>query len=77
MLARTKYFANLLCYFRNKKDNHKLTLIIEAIDTVDTGTLMVATQEEEVLWVLDLVCQQQTDGLQGLLASVHIVSWGK
>lgn len=35
---------------------------------------MVAPQEEEVLWVLDLVCKQETDGLQGLLASVHIVA---
>lgn len=35
---------------------------------------MVAPQEEEVLRVLDLVCKQETDGLQGLLASVHIVA---
>lgn len=35
---------------------------------------MVATEKEEVLWVLDLVGQQEADGLQGLLASVHIVS---
>lgn len=35
---------------------------------------MVAAQDEEVLRVLDLVCQQQADGLQGLLATVHVVS---
>jgi hypothetical protein len=33
-----------------------LALIIETIDAVDGGTLMVATQEEEVFGVLDLVC---------------------
>lgn len=37
-----------------------LALIIETIDAVDGGTLMVATQEEEVFRVLDLVRQQQT-----------------
>lgn len=51
----------------------RLTLIVEAIDAVDAGTLMVPTEQEEVLRVLDLIGQQQTDGLQRLLASVHIV----
>lgn len=51
-----------------------LTLIIEAVDAVDAGTLMVAPQQEEVLGVLDLVSEQQADGLQRLLAPVHIVS---
>jgi hypothetical protein len=31
-----------------------LALIIEAIDPVDGGTLVVASQQEEVFWVLDL-----------------------
>ena len=35
---------------------------------------MVPPEQEEVLGVLDLVGQQQADGLQGLLASVHVVS---
>ena len=52
----------------------RLTLIVEAIDSVDGGTLVVAPEQEEVLWVFDLVGQQKTDGLQGLLPSVHIVS---
>lgn len=41
-----------------------LTLVIEAIDAVDAGTLVVAPQQEEVLRVLDLVGEQQADGLQ-------------
>lgn len=32
-----------------------LALIVETIDTVDGGTLVVAAQDEEVLGVLDLV----------------------
>lgn len=35
---------------------------------------MVPPQQEEVLRVFDLVGQQETDGLQRLLPSVHIVS---
>lgn len=35
---------------------------------------MVSSQQKEVFWVFDLVSQQQTDGLQGLLASVYVVA---
>ncbi len=35
---------------------------------------MVPAQQEEVLGVLDLVGQQQADGLQRLLPSVHIIA---
>ena len=51
----------------------ELTLIIEAIDAVDGGTLMVPPEQEEVFWVFDLVGEQQADGLQRLLPSIHII----
>lgn len=51
-----------------------LALVVEAIDTVDGGTLVVATEDEEVLGILDLVGKQQADGLERLLASVHVVA---
>ena len=35
---------------------------------------MVAAQQEEVLGVLDLVGQQQADGLQGLFPPVYVVA---
>ena len=35
---------------------------------------MVAAENEEVLRVLHLVCQQQGDGLETLLTSVNIVT---
>lgn len=34
----------------------KSTLIVEAIDSVDGGTFVVASQQEEVPGVLDFVC---------------------
>ena len=51
----------------------ELTFIVEAVDSVDAGALVVAPQEEEVLRVLDLVRQQQADRLQRLLPAVHVV----
>ena len=35
---------------------------------------MVPTEDEKVLWIPDLVCQQQADCLERLLASVYVVS---
>lgn len=32
-----------------------LTLIIKAIDSINRGALMVATQQEKVLWVFNLI----------------------
>jgi hypothetical protein len=51
-----------------------LALVVEAIDTVDRSTLVVTSQNEEVLGVLDLVGEEQADGLKGLLTSVDIVT---
>lgn len=51
-----------------------LALVIEAVDTVDGGTLMVAAQNEEVLGVLDLVGKKQADGLERLLATVDVIT---
>jgi hypothetical protein len=51
-----------------------LALVVEAIDTVDGGALVVATQNEEVLGVLDLVCEEQADGLERLLTTVDVVT---
>lgn len=56
------------------KDENTLTLVIEAVYPVDGGALVVPPQQEEVLGVFNLVGQEQADGLQRLLPSVHIVS---
>lgn len=51
-----------------------LALVIEAVDTVDGRALVVAAQDEEVLGVLDLVGEEQTNGLERLLATVYVVA---
>jgi hypothetical protein len=49
-------------------------LVVESVDTVDGGTLVVASQDEKVFRVFDFVGQQQADGFQGLFTSVDIVT---
>lgn len=49
-------------------------LVIKAVDSVDLGALVVATQQKEVFGVLDLVAQEQTHCLDRLLSTVDIVT---
>ena len=51
-----------------------LALVVETVNTVDGSTLVVAAQDEEVLGVLDLVCEEQADSLQRLLATIDVVT---
>lgn len=51
-----------------------LALVVEAVDAVDRGALVVATEDEEVLRVLDLVREEEADGLERLLATVNVVA---
>jgi hypothetical protein len=34
---------------------------------------MVATKNEEVFWILDFVCKEKADNLNGLLSAIYIV----
>lgn len=49
-------------------------LIVETVDSVDGRALVIASQDEEVLGVLDFICQQKADGFKGLFTSVNVVS---
>lgn len=51
-----------------------LALVVETIDTVDGSAFMVASQDEEVFRILDLVCEQKANGLERLLATVDIIA---
>lgn len=50
-----------------------LAFIVESIYAVDRCTLVVPTQDEEVLWILDLVREKQANGFKRLFASVDVV----
>ena len=49
-------------------------LIVEAVDSVNRGALVVSTKDEEVFGVFDLVCEEKTDSFERLLATIHVVS---
>lgn len=51
-----------------------LALVVKAVNAIDRRALVVATQDEKVLRILDLVCEQQADCLERLLASIHVVA---
>jgi hypothetical protein len=40
-----------------------LALIVEPVNPVDGGTLVVSAEDEEIFRIFDLVGQQQADGL--------------
>jgi len=50
-----------------------LAFVIEAVDTVDGGTLMVSPENEEVLRIFNLVSEEEADGLEAVFAPVHVV----
>jgi len=49
-------------------------LVIEAVYTVDLGTLVIATEQKEVLRVLNFVAEEKADGLDGLSSTVDVIS---
>ena len=51
-----------------------LALIVEAVDAIDLGTLVIASQQKEVLRVLDLVAEKQADRFDGLFSPVNVVT---
>ena len=53
-------------FTKNIQEQTQPTFIVETVNAIDRRTLVVATQEEEVLRVLNLVRQQETNRLQRL-----------
>lgn len=62
------------CQPPSGSSSHILTFIIEAIYTVDACAFVIASQDEKVFRVFDLVSEQKANSLQGLFSSVYIVS---
>lgn len=52
----------------------RLTFVVKSINTVDTRTFVVSSQDKEVLGVFDLVGQKQADRFQRLFSSVDIIA---
>ena len=51
-----------------------LALVVETVDSIDGGALVVTAEHEEVFRVLDLVGQKQADGFERLLSTVDVIT---
>lgn len=49
-------------------------LVVEAVDSVNGGALVVSSEEEEVVGKLDFVAEEKADCLHALLPSVNVVA---
>lgn len=52
----------------------RLTFIIESIDSIDGGTLMVTSKEEKVFGILNFVGEKETNCFQGLFTTINVVT---
>ena len=51
-----------------------LAFVVETVNTVNRGTLVVSSKNEKVFGIFDLVGQKKANGLERLLASIYIVA---
>lgn len=52
------------------------TLVVETVDLCDLAGLMVSTQDSDALGIADLECDKQSDGLNGEVSTINIVTYG-
>ena len=52
----------------------KFALVTKSIDAIYRGTLVVSTNEKEVLGVLELVTENKSHGLEGLLSAINVIA---
>ena len=45
-------------------DEQRRTFVVKAVYPIDTGTFVIASQDEEVFWIFDLVCKEEADSFQ-------------
>lgn len=49
-------------------------LVVEAVDLGDLAGLVVSTEDGDALWVADLEGNEESDGLDGVVATVDVVA---
>lgn len=40
------------------------TFVVKSVDSINARTFMVSSQKEEVFWIFNLVCKQETNNFQ-------------
>ena len=79
IVEKSRQIAKLLSYVAYDQSNltiffSNLTFIVESVYSVNTGTFMISSKQEKILWIFDLVCEQETNGLQTLFASIDVIT---
>jgi hypothetical protein len=49
-------------------------LVVETIDTIDRCAFVVSSEQEEILRILDFVCEEEADSLEGLLSTINVIA---
>lgn len=65
---------HILKLFPDSNAVASLAFIVEPINSVDLSALVISPKQEKVFLILQFVREQQDDGLQTLLTSVHVVT---
>ena len=65
---------NVLKLFPNSDGVAAFALIVEPVNSVDLAAFVVSSEEEEVFLVLDLVCKEEENDLERLLAAVDVIT---
>jgi hypothetical protein len=55
MVNKGRHKAAIGSYQSPARQQKKRTFVIKAVYPVDTGTLVVASEDEEVFWIFDFV----------------------
>lgn len=63
--------AKLFPHFDGKSTS---TFIVKAIDSINAGTFVIASEQEEIFGILNLVGKEQAHHLERLFAAIDIVS---
>ncbi len=50
------------------------TLVVESVDLGNLTRLMVSSEDGDTLWVADLKCDEESDGLNGVVPTVDVVA---
>lgn len=61
-------------YLPQSNAESTLALVVESVDSVDGGALVVSAEEEQVVWEFDLVRKEKAYRLYALLPPVDVVS---
>jgi hypothetical protein len=71
--VKTHTIESIYKCFPNLDVASSLAFIVKSVNTSDIGAFMIASQEEEVLGILDLVAHEKQYGLKRMLSSINII----